>query len=52
MAEGDDAFDRNMRWLDQSKIGRILTGAEAVAPIGGAGFHDNQVWIKRAASAV
>ncbi|MBV9562080.1 MAG: molybdopterin oxidoreductase family protein [Bradyrhizobium sp.] len=25
-----------------------LTGAEAVAPIGGAAFHDNKVWLKRA----
>jgi anaerobic selenocysteine-containing dehydrogenase len=28
-----------------------LTGAEAVAPIGGAAFHDNKVWIKKAAPA-
>src|SRR6201747_1028459 len=27
----------------------MLTGAEAVAPIGGAAFHDNKVWIKKAA---
>jgi anaerobic selenocysteine-containing dehydrogenase len=26
----------------------VLTGAEAVAPIGGAAFHDNKVWVKRA----
>jgi anaerobic selenocysteine-containing dehydrogenase len=26
----------------------VLTGAEAVAPIGGAAFHDNKVWIKKA----
>jgi anaerobic selenocysteine-containing dehydrogenase len=26
-----------------------LTGAEAVAPIGGAAFHDNKVWMKRTA---
>src|SRR6266446_3784116 len=26
-----------------------LTGAEAVAPIGGAAFHDNKVWVKKAA---
>jgi anaerobic selenocysteine-containing dehydrogenase len=26
----------------------MLTGAEAVAPIGGAAFHDNKVWVKRA----
>jgi anaerobic selenocysteine-containing dehydrogenase len=29
----------------------VLTGAEAVAPIGGAAFHDNKVWIKRAGPA-
>jgi anaerobic selenocysteine-containing dehydrogenase len=28
-----------------------LTGAEAVAPIGGAAFHDNKVWIKKAVPA-
>src|SRR5262249_30608587 len=28
----------------------MLTGAEAVAPIGGAAFHDNKVWVKRAAT--
>jgi anaerobic selenocysteine-containing dehydrogenase len=27
-----------------------LTGAGAVAPIGGAAFHDNKVWIKKAVS--
>jgi len=27
-----------------------LTGAEAVAPIGGAAFHDNKVWIRKAAT--
>ena len=26
-----------------------LTGADAIAPFGGAAFHDNRVWIKRAA---
>ncbi|MFO1111732.1 MAG: molybdopterin oxidoreductase family protein [Bradyrhizobium sp.] len=26
-----------------------LTGAEAVAPIGGVAFHDNKVWIRKAA---
>src|ERR1700704_3067632 len=26
-----------------------LTGAEAVAPVGGAAFHDNKVWVKKAA---
>jgi anaerobic selenocysteine-containing dehydrogenase len=25
-----------------------LTGADAIAPYGGAAFHDNRVWIKRA----
>ncbi|MBH5400944.1 molybdopterin oxidoreductase family protein [Bradyrhizobium sp. CNPSo 4010] len=29
----------------------MLTGADAVAPIGGAAFHDNKVWIRKAASA-
>jgi len=27
----------------------MLTGAEAVAPIGGAAFHDNKVWARKAA---
>ncbi len=26
-----------------------LTGADAIAPFGGAAFHDNKVWVKRAA---
>jgi anaerobic selenocysteine-containing dehydrogenase len=26
----------------------MLTGAEAVAPVGGAAFHDNKVWMKKA----
>jgi anaerobic selenocysteine-containing dehydrogenase len=26
-----------------------LTGAEAIAPVGGAAFHDNKVWVKKAA---
>jgi anaerobic selenocysteine-containing dehydrogenase len=26
----------------------VLTGAEAVAPIGGAAFHDNKVWARKA----
>jgi anaerobic selenocysteine-containing dehydrogenase len=26
-----------------------LTGADAIAPYGGAAFHDNKVWIRRAA---
>jgi len=29
-----------------------LTGAEAVAPIGGAAFHDNRVWVKKAAAVI
>ena len=28
----------------------MLTGAETVAPVGGAAFHDNKVWVKKAAS--
>jgi anaerobic selenocysteine-containing dehydrogenase len=27
-----------------------LTGAEAIAPYGGAAFHDNKVWVKKAAA--
>jgi anaerobic selenocysteine-containing dehydrogenase len=27
----------------------MLTGAQAVAPYGGAAFHDNKVWVKKAA---
>ncbi len=26
----------------------MLTGAEAIAPFGGAAFHDNKVWVKKA----
>ena len=29
----------------------VLTGADTIAPIGGAAFHDNKVWIRKAASA-
>jgi anaerobic selenocysteine-containing dehydrogenase len=29
----------------------MLTGAEEVAPVGGAAFHDNKVWIRKAAAA-
>jgi len=29
----------------------VLTGAETVAPIGGAAFHDNKVWIRKADTA-
>ena len=29
----------------------MLTGAEAVAPVGGAAFHDNKVWVKKVTSA-
>ena len=29
----------------------VLTGAETVAPVGGAAFHDNKVWVKKATSA-
>jgi anaerobic selenocysteine-containing dehydrogenase len=27
-----------------------LTGADAIAPYGGAAFHDNKVWVRRAAA--
>jgi anaerobic selenocysteine-containing dehydrogenase len=29
----------------------MLTGADAIAPLGGAAFHDNKVWVKKAATA-
>jgi anaerobic selenocysteine-containing dehydrogenase len=29
----------------------MLTGADTIAPIGGAAFHDNKVWVRKAASA-
>ena len=29
----------------------MLTGAETIAPVGGAPFHDNKVWVKKAAPA-
>ena len=29
-----------------------LTGADPIAPYGGAAFHDNKVWIKRCAAAI
>jgi anaerobic selenocysteine-containing dehydrogenase len=29
-----------------------LTGAGAVAPVGGAAFHDNKVWVKKATPSV
>jgi hypothetical protein len=29
----------------------MLTGATSVAPVGGAAFHDNKVWVKKAVSA-
>jgi anaerobic selenocysteine-containing dehydrogenase len=25
----------------------VLTGADPLAPVGGAAFHDNRIWIKR-----
>ena len=25
----------------------VLTGADPVAPVGGAAFHDNRIWIRR-----
>jgi anaerobic selenocysteine-containing dehydrogenase len=30
----------------------MLTGAEAVAPVGGAAFHDNKVWVRKAVPAI
>ncbi len=28
----------------------VLTGSETVAPVGGAAFHDNKVWIRKASA--
>ncbi|WP_117194149.1 molybdopterin-containing oxidoreductase family protein [Rhizobium terrae] len=36
----------NGRHLDGEGI-NVLTGADAVAPYGGAAFHDNKVWLRR-----
>jgi hypothetical protein len=30
----------------------MLTGGEAVAPYGGAAFHDNKVWVKKVVAVV
>jgi anaerobic selenocysteine-containing dehydrogenase len=38
----------NARFEDGRGI-NTLTGADAIAPFGGAAFHDNRVWVKRAA---
>jgi hypothetical protein len=42
-------------WPNAAHIGgegiNALTGADAVAPFGGAAFHDNKVWLKAAAGA-
>jgi hypothetical protein len=44
-------FDGTYRGIGGRGI-NMLTGAEAVAPYGGAAFHDNKVWVKKAASSV
>ena len=36
----------NGAFLDRQGI-NVLTGADAVAPFGGAAFHDNAVWLRR-----
>jgi anaerobic selenocysteine-containing dehydrogenase len=38
----------NARFEDGRGI-NTLTGADCIAPFGGAAFHDNRVWVKRAA---
>ena len=57
------AFDRTGRGVliaesvhpNKAHIGgrgiNMLTGAEAVAPFGGAAFHDNKVWLKKVSAA-
>lgn len=41
-------------WPNHAFVGgkgiNVLTGADPVAPVGGAAFHDNRVWIQRATS--
>jgi hypothetical protein len=37
----------NEAHLDGEGI-NVLTGADPVAPYGGAAFHDNHVWMKKA----
>jgi anaerobic selenocysteine-containing dehydrogenase len=37
----------NAAYVDGKGI-NTLTGADAVAPFGGAAFHDNKVWVRRA----
>jgi hypothetical protein len=39
----------NKAHLDGEGI-NVLTGADAVAPYGGAAFHDNKVWLRRDAA--
>jgi len=45
-----EAIHRNRDHIGGRGI-NMLTGAETVAPIGGAAFHDNKVWVKRAVAA-
>jgi hypothetical protein len=37
----------NEAYVDGRGI-NTLTGADSIAPLGGAAFHDNRVWIRRA----
>jgi len=39
----------NRSFLDGEGI-NVLTGADQIAPFGGAAFHDNRVWLRRDAS--
>ena len=34
--------------FEEGKGINVLTGADAVAPVGGCAFHDNRVWIRAA----
>ena len=34
--------------FDDGRGINTLTGADAIAPYGGAAFHDNRVWVRRA----
>ena len=34
--------------FEEGKGINVLTGADAVAPVGGCAFHDNRIWIRAA----
>ena len=42
-----ESISPNSAYEDGKGI-NTLTGAEPIAPYGGAAFHDNRVWVRRA----